>query len=221
MSQGLSPSIASKDEQSLDCRQRLERSPHPYSHQSPDTPERLHLNRQGRPDPLQFSGDCFPRPTARDVPQRSDSSIFRRRDNITSPSDSGTEADDERPLLKALTAPPLRPRKGLKSTKNLGVDPFASPLLTPSTLEEEGHGTLLAGHAIQERRKGKPTDEVAGSKAKSRRKRYGRVEVLRRVLEAFLVGFVGYICLHDKDPSASRGKRVVYAAQDAFLTQHQ
>ena len=211
MSQGLSPSTALKDEQSLQNSQRLERSPHPYSRQSSNIPERLHLNRQGRPDPLQLSEDRFPRPGARNIPQRSGSSIFRRRDNITSPSDSGTEADDERPLLKALTAPPLRPRKGLKGTKNLGADPFASPLLTPSTLEEEGHGTLLAGHAIQERRKGRPTDEVASSKAKARRKRYGRTEFLRRVLEAFLVGVVGYICLHDKGASAIRGKRVVHA----------
>lgn len=49
-------------------------------------------------------------------------------------SESGTEADDERPsYVKALPAPHLRPRKGLK-TGELNED----TLLTPSQLDDEG-----------------------------------------------------------------------------------
>ncbi|MCJ1325311.1 hypothetical protein MMC10_001974 [Thelotrema lepadinum] len=208
MSQGLSPSIALEDEQNPQHIQRLERSPHPYSRRSSNNPERLHLNRQGRPNPLQLFEDRFPRAAARNAPQRSESGIFRSKDSITSPSDSGTEADDERPLLKALTAPPLRPRKGLKGTKDLGTDPFASPLLTPSSKEEEeGRSGLLAGHAVQERKKGKLADEAAGSKDKVRQKRYGRVEFVRRVLETILIGAIGYTCLNNRDASAFRALR--------------
>lgn len=52
----------------------------------------------------------------------------------TTGSESGTEADDERPsFVKALPAPHLRPRKGLK-TGELNED----ALLTPSQLDDEG-----------------------------------------------------------------------------------
>ena len=49
-------------------------------------------------------------------------------------SESGTEADDERPaFVKALPAPHLRPRKGLKTGES---DEYT--LLTPSQLDDEG-----------------------------------------------------------------------------------
>ncbi|KAF2480972.1 hypothetical protein BDY17DRAFT_300504 [Neohortaea acidophila] len=62
--------------------------------------------------------------------------LLHRRNGTASGtgSDSGTEADDERPhLIKALPAPHLRPRKGLKTGER-----DADVLLTPSQLDDDG-----------------------------------------------------------------------------------
>ena len=212
MSQGLSPSTALKDERNPQRQQHLDRSPHPYSLQSLTAPERSSSYRQGRPNPLPLSADRFLGFATNNVSRRRAQAHSWNRDNPTSPSDSGTEADDERPLLKALTAPPLRPRKGLKSAKTYITDPLASPLLTPSAFEDENYSKLLTAYAAQERKKGKLASDEASSKAKARRKRYGRVELIRRALETILLGAVGYIGLRERNRSDIRGKQTPWSS---------
>lgn len=205
MSLGPSHSNPADDEGQQQHGRRFSRSPQPYYRRSFDEPEKLHLNRQVRPQPLQLVEDRFPQAPGRNPPKKTASHHVRGKDNPTSPSDSGTEADDERPLLKALTAPPLRPRKGLKSAKGFAADPFASPLLTPSAIEED-KSQLLLGHTIQERRREKPTLEEAARKVSVRRRRYGRVEFLRRALEIVLLGVIGYICLYRRGSYTLQGR---------------
>lgn len=208
MSLGPPDTITPKDESDTQGKQRLSRSPHPYHHRSLDAVDRVYLNRLGRPDPLQLSKDRFPRPGLPNIQREPSSRFFRISNRTASPSDSGTEADDERPLLKALTAPPLRPRKGLKGAKGSPVDSLASPLPTPFSLEEDDKRGILGGHAVQERKGGKAPVKEHSKKLRCRQHHYGRVELLRRVLETVLLGFVGYLCLYNKGSDAIQGKEV-------------
>ncbi|KAL4893855.1 hypothetical protein BDV59DRAFT_192965 [Aspergillus ambiguus] len=101
-------------------------------------------------------------------------------------SDSGTEADDESTgVLKGLPAPPLRPRKGLRSTWNGGVDtndPWL-PALHP--------WPSFARSASRSSRRSSSEDvEDAESVGKRR-----RIEVLRRLMETALLLSVGVVVL--------------------------
>ena len=204
MSLGPSHTQALKDEHHREQDQRLRRSPHPYSRRSFDVPERLQLNRQSRPNPLELSADRFPRANRRNYVQKTTAGLVKSKENHTSPSDSGTEADDERPLLKALTAPPLRPRKGLKSAKGSTAEPFASPLPTPSTAEDEGKTLQWGQLAGKGQNLGQWTVKQRSGKENTRRKRYGRAEFLRRALEATLLAAVGYINLFENEGDVIR-----------------
>ena len=187
---------------------RFSRSPHPYYRQSLDVPDRIYSNRVLAPTPQSSSID---KSSAQD--HRPGTSPYfdfdgrKRRKETTSPSDSGTEADDERPLLRALKAPPLRPRKGLKDHKGTDSDPLGSPNLTPSPFEEE-RNRLLAGHAFQERRRGKPIPEADSAKAKEKQRRRGRAEYTRRALETVLLGVSGYLSCRGSLLDIGRGKNV-------------
>ena len=111
-----------------------------------------------------------------------------------SPSDSGTEADDESGLvLQSLPAPPLRWHKGLKGQDREGSP---SPLLTPSYLDDENQGLEL------ERQLSRYADyqssaSIDDEKRKIREKftKRRRAELLRRLSETILLGIVGYIVL--------------------------
>jgi hypothetical protein len=116
-------------------------------------------------------------------------SSYSRSSRTTS--DSGTEADDESTgILRGLPAPPLRPRKGLRSG---GVGPtdlddwlpslqpwpsFVRPMLRTSRRSSEEE---LEEEAIEER---------------LRFRRQRRVEVLRRLLEVALLLSVGGVVLY-------------------------
>jgi hypothetical protein len=160
----------------------LARSPHPYHRQ------RLDLL---QPVLDSGSGPSLP-PSAR----------------ISSPSDSGTEADDERPLvlLKGLPAPPLRPRKGLNDNCGSGAEAaLSSPLLTPSYLDEERRRRPSAERSSTRspsRSRTRPNEESARLvEEKYRRRR--RAELLRRGLETVCLGGAG--CLNIcRTPAALR-----------------
>ncbi|EAW10372.1 putative phosphatidate cytidylyltransferase [Aspergillus clavatus NRRL 1] len=141
----------------------LSRSPHPYRRKG------LHCA-----DSPSLSGDHSDRPTQNPSQWPKTSS------------DSGTEADDESTgILKGLPAPPVRLRKGLRSTWN-GIDDndLWSPILQPwpsfarstsqSSRRGSGEGLEVGIHCLRDQ---------------NRQKR--RIEVLRRLSEAALLLSVG------------------------------
>ncbi|KAL8729479.1 MAG: hypothetical protein Q9166_004727 [cf. Caloplaca sp. 2 TL-2023] len=181
------------DEEALDkFPQRLSRSPHPYAQHFPDVPF----------PKTKANGDCNPHLSAvssakKDLGSKGIGSIFNedsheaRKDPVT-PSDSGTEADDESgAFLKSLPAPPARLRKGLKNGSAIGTP---SPLLTPSYLDDERRRDALEASfkrrsSVQSRAS---TDEEALSiRDKFRKRRLA--ELIRRMTETVLLGCIGCI----------------------------
>jgi hypothetical protein len=109
-----------------------------------------------------------------------------------SPSESGTEADDESfSYTKALPAPPLRPRKGLKMALATGFDGQMTPLLTPTAIDEEAtrfdFPTATSKKAGLERTS--TDDELREARAKFVKRR--RAELVRRASEVLLLAIIG------------------------------
>lgn len=123
----------------------------------------------------------------------------RRKRNSQSPSESGTEADDEAyQFVKALPAPPLRPRKGLRDRKGLREEGL-SPLLTPTQIEEEVR--KYSAEYFQDKKnvshagEASPTDK----EAKAARQKYikrRRNEVVRRTTETALLAGIGFLAVN-------------------------
>lgn len=109
------------------------------------------------------------------------------------PSDSGTEADDESTgILRGLPAPPLRPRKGLRIGASGNVDGDAwLPRLKPwpSFVRQVSRGSRRSSEEAAE--------EEAIETERLRQKR--RVEVLRRLMETALLLSVGVVVLLQRD----------------------
>lgn len=115
----------------------------------------------------------------------------KRRKNSTSPSGSGTEADDESgPFLRGLPAPPARLRKGLKNETTLGTP---SPLLTPSYLDDEKRRqTLEAQFKRRASPQSHPSTDEETVRIREKFKKRRRAELLRRITETLL--FLGVGC---------------------------
>lgn len=172
---------------------RLSRSPHPYSKQQSDV---LQDNRN--------AAACLrnalvgPTVTASLNSKKNEHTYFdadhrKRRKGSSSPSDSGTEADDERGRnsLLGLPAPPIRPRKGLKGPNGSGTD---SPLLTPSYLDAESRkldskAQIKRWGSLQSQ---SCTDEET-IKLRQKFNQRRRAELIRRVSETSLMGAIGFI----------------------------
>jgi len=109
------------------------------------------------------------------------------------PSDSGTEADDESTgILRGLPAPPVRPRKGLRADGNgTGNSDAWLPSLQP--------WPSFVRSAIRPSRGS--SEEGADGKAieRTRIRRRRRVEILRRLLETALLLSVGIVVLLQRD----------------------
>ncbi|MCJ1440332.1 MAG: hypothetical protein MMC23_000815 [Stictis urceolatum] len=165
-------------------KQRLSRSPHPYSRQSFDLPDRIYKTRTESLPQIRISNTLDTSHVASKPSGTSGAGSHKRSRLTTSPSDSGTEADDERPLLRAITAPPLRPRKGLRYAST----PTASPLLTPSILDDEPTSYVL----VPEQKK-PSADEASQTKKIERNQKRRRYVVLRRFLETSLLGAMGSV----------------------------
>lgn len=104
------PTVAEADDP--DSLRVMNRSPHPYHHQSADLPHPSHrLNITSIARGSSFSKESTPA------------------------SDSGTEADDEH-ILKGLPAPKSRLHKGLRG-RNEVLSGASTPLLSQSMLEED------------------------------------------------------------------------------------
>lgn len=161
------PTPVSSDLMPEDLRQ-FTRSPHPY-----------HRSRQPLSRSPSEQGDQL------QPPSYSKSS--------RTPSDSGTEADDESTgILRGLPAPPLRPRKGLRSGANSYVDSDAwLPRLKPwpSFVRQVSRGSRRSSEEAAE--------EEALETQRLRQKR--RVEVLRRLMETALLLSVGLVVLLQRD----------------------
>ena len=188
------PSIEISDEhekENLQPRQaqRLSRSPHPYHRRQSDCvhilPGESRTIVQSNLKSARITEDSEGRFGYRDV-------VEETLRGSTSPSDSGTEADDESGLiLQSLPAPPLRSRKGLKGQDGDGA---ASPLLTPSYLDDESRRLQLEHQLSRyvDRQSSLPTDDER-RKTQEKFSRRRRAEFLRRLSETFLLGIVGYI----------------------------
>ena len=171
---------------------RLSRSPHPYHRRHHDIKQDAESLAEGPP-----TGLALLNITTSLQPQEYESTTTycdadhrKRRKNSTSPSDSGTEADDEKgAFLTGLPAPPLRLRKGLK--EGYGT---SSPLLTPSYLDD---ATRKAIFEADSRRRASVQSQTSADEEKTKlREKYKkkrRAELVRRVTETLLLGVVVYI----------------------------
>lgn len=116
-----------------------------------------------------------------------ESSIHQTPTNLSS--ESGTEADDERPqYLKALP-PSSRPAKGLRQ-----VDGAPSPLLTPSQLDNQGH-RLSEGY-FDHKPTQTPTEQAEEDELLVARRLFEkrtRAERIRRISEGALLAVIGLI----------------------------
>lgn len=103
--------------------------------------------------------------------------------------------------MKALPAPPLRPRKGLRDRKGLREEGL-SPLLTPTQIEEEAR--KYSDEYFQDKKhasqlgEASPTDE----EAKAARQKYvkrRRNEMVRRTTETALLAGIGFLAINGCD----------------------
>ena len=127
----------------------------------------------------------------------------RRKPASQSPSESGTEADDEGySLVKALPAPPLRPHKGLRESRPLETGEWASPLLTPTQIDDEAKnfsGGFFDG-TKKNQQKGSVyhvDDETRAARQKYMQRR--RNELVRRTTETALLAGIGMLAVHGCD----------------------
>lgn len=186
---------ANADENNLPNRPpRLSRSPHPYSKHKGDV---LQDNgnaatRLGSALVSPAETDCLPK-SEKNKHTYFDADHRKRRKWTSSPSDSGTEADDERGRgsLLGLPAAPIKPRKGLKGPNGSGAE---SPLLTPSYLDAESR--RLDMKALKKRCGSLQSQScIDGETIKLRQKfnQKRRAELIRRVSETTLMGAIGFI----------------------------
>ena len=187
--------LAIDSHENLNHKQRCSRSPHPYHRNSAegslgkvpspnDSSER-------RLENARFHNQGLPKSQESDY---FDTNDRKRRKPYTSPSESGTEADDERPsFLKGLPAPPSRPRKGLRGNTGFGAAATSSPYLTPSYLDEYRPTPTK----VKLKRRVSTHDQVAANEeARQILEKYTkrrRAELVRRVVESLLLTGVGYV----------------------------
>ena len=177
---------------------RLSRSPHPYhrrgSHGCPY--DSAHLSQEPSENGANQSATQLmttpypPQEKGYNGMSYFDTDGRKRRKYSTSPSESGTEADDEcGGMLRGLPAPPYRSRKGIKDSRNVAT---SSPLLTPTLLDAQEREFSLEVQTSEML----PNQSLANEERSRRRdkfKRRRRAELLRRMTETVLIGSVGCI----------------------------
>ncbi|KAF2845104.1 phosphatidate cytidylyltransferas-like protein [Plenodomus tracheiphilus IPT5] len=188
--QGVAPTYAELEDLEL-----FRRSPHPYLRHKDEICKNT-------PDPSQP-----PSPQSRTPSLRPSDHIVsdedgrkRRKTRSQSPSESGTEADDEGyNLVKALPAPPLRLHKGLRDPQGPGSDEWATPLLTPTQIDDEGRklseGYFANGSKGLRKGHSKFTDDEAMAARQKYLKRR-RMELIRRTTETAELAAVGVLSVY-------------------------
>ncbi|UNI18732.1 dolichol kinase [Purpureocillium takamizusanense] len=140
------PSTAPNLDDDHDSLRVLNRSPHPYHHQSAELPhpsERFVLYQETT---AHRNGGALLSPTR-----------FPALSNESSPaSESGTEADDEH-FLKGLPAPKAKLHKGLRG-RNEVVSGASTPIPSPAILEKDETKALSRALAKEERAKRRALD---------------------------------------------------------------
>ncbi len=167
---------------------RLARSPHPYfrqqfelSHGSERLNERTRPLR-AIPGPIRTTID-----PEQEGPATSSSGYIE-----STPSDSGTEADDEH-FPKGLPAPKHRPHKGLRDG-DASLSGSPSPLLSPATSDGQSHKIGGYSRRVSPPAIGLHEDTAQKVAEKARQKR--RVEIVRRCTEfALLALLAAILCL--------------------------
>jgi dolichol kinase len=107
--------------------------------------------------------------------------------------ESGTEADDERGkgFLKGLPAPPLRARKGLRGGTPIDRTPGISPLPTPPILKsEQWTFPVQQPTSFTTTPSEKDLEQIRAREKYIRRK---RAEIIRRIVEVFLLLVIGLV----------------------------
>lgn len=177
-----------------------DRSPHPYARKGSvsqtnftNVPHRRGVNNHDDEQAHDIIG--YNTPT---VPE--DVGSWEACASHTTSSESATEADDESertgPLLKALPAPLLRPRKGLKGQALGGT----SPLLTPAQLDRDDLRTLQ-GYFEAREVNAKPSirnmsestaceEDVVAARGLFEKRR--TAERVRRISEAALLAIIAF-----------------------------
>ncbi|MCJ1350483.1 MAG: hypothetical protein MMC33_000464 [Icmadophila ericetorum] len=197
-------SVISNETERSSLKPRLSRSPHPYHRRSVDLINQGRYgggeylnNDQAHLHPLRSATTCTYKDIYNTRPGFFDADARKRRKISTSPSESGTEADDEGgELLKGLPAPPRRLRKGLKGRESRGSDRAHSPLLTPSLLNDEQWHFTAGGTLKKKGSFRKLENEEERRKVRTKVLKQRRAEILRRVLEAACLAIVGYITMY-------------------------
>lgn len=157
-----------------DPQRQLSRSPHPYHRNGSSVHIRVH-----DPPPLRSENGDPPVSAPKGIKSPKTSS------------DSGTEADDESTgILRGLPAPPLRPRKGLRSHRNGSEDDMDSWISIFQPLP-----ALLGRSRPSSRGSRRSSVEDAELEAvglrRQKLRREKRIEVLRRLSEVALLLSVG------------------------------
>ena len=192
-------SSTNAENESPDQLRQFSRSPHPYHRQQSEIHSHTEHSRQ-----LTEVGAEWSIPSAIGVPSSTNAALGdgqqvggssrRWQDSSKSPSDSGTEADDEgNGFLKGLPAPPHRARKGLRDARGWVVAATPSPLLSPSPLEADQRALSLDN--ISERRSSAHARHSADEEEKARERsiQRRRAEIVRRSSEVLLLGIIGGI----------------------------
>ena len=183
---------ASPSVESLDS---FRRSPNPYSL------HRDNLHRTGSPSeaPTQNPSVTRSPPCCSNSATSDNEGGNNGKRGWQSPSESGTEADDEGyTFVKALPAPPLRPHKGLRNRNGMGQDELSSPLLTPTQVDDEDRkytdSYMKVDSGTLQRKGASPGNEEARLARKKYLKRR-RNEVVRRVTETALLACIGILAV--------------------------
>lgn len=188
------PNFVNDENPHLDRGLRLSRPPHPYhrtriditgSEQRADSTSTFsqqdpYLATSSTLESGNHGGDYF---------NSNDCTTWRRS---TSPSESGTEADDESAnFLRVLPAPPTKLRKGLKDARGSAV---SSPLLTPTYFDDDRQRSLLETRlsCAASFEKSAVNDEES-IRIREKLKRRRRAELFRRFSETVLLSAVGVI----------------------------
>ncbi|KAF2435027.1 hypothetical protein EJ08DRAFT_626316 [Tothia fuscella] len=175
------------------------RSPHPYLRRGN---HKTFSKEAATPPPGTPNHEAFT--TGKETEEGVEGRDFRKPKSssqlIFSPSESGTEADDEGySYIKALPAPPLKPRKGLRDSRGAGVNGIFSPPLTPSVIEEDSHRFTMDSTSSSKKSdkiRSSTDEEIRIARAKFLKRR--RAELIRRASEVALLAVLGVLTIREK-----------------------